>query len=146
VAAERLPSLSLDIEGERVTSSTLAQPQVKAGYWPKASVVLPLQTELATYESYEVQMTMLYANPLLGGEMPYKCIESTNIEYWNSAPVLQPVGSSGHVELIPFRQNVPVFGTRKCSPLGNAIVLNVREFGSPYQVRMPYGYTYFVCS
>jgi len=149
VTEPMLSNMHREIVGGVASSSSLASPQVLAGTAPVAMVLLPPDVTLDQSIQYEVQITLLYANPLAGGDMDLLCLDESKREYWDSSLVNLSVNNMGDLMQESIRTNVVTYTKRRCSVLGNALVFNLRKRGqgthvstvrsaTPIRLRLPF--------
>jgi len=134
VTEAMLSNIQRQLVGSLASSSSLASPQVVAGSAPVAAVVLPADVTLDARMQYEVQTSLLYANPLAGAEMQLLCPDETQMEYWDSSPVNVSVNNMGELMQESMRTNVVTYIKRRCSVLGNAVIVNLRKRGQSTHV------------
>jgi hypothetical protein len=129
VTEDMLSSMNRHLIGSVVGASSLIKPQVVAGSIPQVSIWFPNGVALDQSTHYEVQMSLLYGNPLSVGLMEerLKCLDERQTVIWSSTPVDVPKNNMGEVIQESLRPNVATYKNRACSVLGNALILIVRK-------------------
>ena len=136
VSEDMLSSMNRHLSGSAAEASSLISPQVAAGNVPEVSIWFPRNVALDQATLYEVQTSLLYGNPLSGGQMEegFDCLDETQRTSWSSTPVDVPKNNMGEVMQQSVRTNVASYNERVCSVLGNALIVNVRKRGQASHV------------